>query len=104
MKKLKIDGNGRYAQTMRELEDVMQELQLDLTYVLREKVVAELSEREIVKYILVSLSFSYNTISEKEFLINISLNVEVIAKARVPTIIKFVEKKKRSDKLHIQSQ
>uniref|UniRef100_A0A1J3GMT9 Protein PLASTID MOVEMENT IMPAIRED 2 n=1 Tax=Noccaea caerulescens TaxID=107243 RepID=A0A1J3GMT9_NOCCA len=45
VKKFKIDdGNGMYAQIMRELEDVKQELsklKLDLAYVLREKVVAE---------------------------------------------------------------
>ncbi|XP_024006874.1 protein PLASTID MOVEMENT IMPAIRED 2 isoform X2 [Eutrema salsugineum] len=44
VKKLKIDGNDQYAQIMRELEDVKQELsklKLDVAYVSREKAAAE---------------------------------------------------------------
>lgn len=50
MKESKIDGNGRYARIMRELEDVKQELsklKLDVAYVFREKVVAEKEVMEL---------------------------------------------------------
>ncbi|CAH8363031.1 unnamed protein product [Eruca vesicaria subsp. sativa] len=50
VKKLKIDGNGNYAQIMRELEDVKQELsklKLDFAFVLKEKVVAEKEVMEL---------------------------------------------------------
>ncbi|KAF8091621.1 hypothetical protein N665_0441s0028 [Sinapis alba] len=50
VKKLKIDGNGNYAQIMRELEDVKQELsklKLDVAYALKEKVAAEKEVMEL---------------------------------------------------------
>ncbi|KAF2607988.1 hypothetical protein F2Q68_00045979 [Brassica cretica] len=50
VKKLKIDGNGNYAQIIRELEGVKQELsklKLDAAYVLKEKVVAEKEVMEL---------------------------------------------------------
>ncbi|KAL1213126.1 Protein PLASTID MOVEMENT IMPAIRED 2 [Cardamine amara subsp. amara] len=50
MKESRIDGNGRYAQIVRELEDVKQELsklKLDIAYVSREKDVAEKEVMEL---------------------------------------------------------
>ncbi|CAF2188915.1 hypothetical protein HID58_027301 [Brassica napus] len=50
VKKLKTDGNGNYAQIIRELEELKQELsklKLDAAYVLKEKVAAEKEVMEL---------------------------------------------------------